>query len=300
MAASRWLFLEAAKYYGAGRYHVGVSCGPFAWSFPERLWRAPLVRNALNRYDILFVRDKFSRPALTRLGIATRVVDSTDAAVFLKAEPDKAFSHVEQQIYSTQGRPRAVVCVRDYQPRYVEALGAREANLSTLASVLDYVQQTHADVFFLGTDHQPQPTKQTDLQIAHLVRSRMKIQGAVIIEEEVSNAAALKYLYGKFDLMISMRLHPTILALDAGVPSLIISYDPKCNDFFQSVGLADYVASVTDFTYDWAKEKIEEIFSNSELPGRIRSSYAELRKAHKDDWEPMFANIEARIQALLK
>jgi polysaccharide pyruvyl transferase WcaK-like protein len=256
------------------------------------------VRNALNRHDILFVRDAFSHAALDRLGVTTRVVDSTDAAVFLQAAPDPAYAHVERRIDAARERQRLVVCVRDYQPRYAEALQARERVLTTLALVLDHVQQSLADVFFLGTDHQPQESKHTDLFIAEQVRSRMKVAGAVILDEDVANAAALKSQYGKFDAMISMRLHPTILALDGGVPCLILAYDDKCQDFFRSLELEDFVTPVTDFDAARGIRQVTDLLRTPGLGERIRARYARLRAAHASDWDPMFEQIAARVQVL--
>lgn len=296
-ALDRWLFLEAARHYGARTYHVGVSCGRFAWPYPERLWMAPLCRNALNRYDLLFVRDTFSRPSLDRLGVSARVVESTDAAVFLESRRDPDFGRVEERIHASP-RPRVVVCVRDYQPAYPRALAARDTVLQSLARVLEHVQREQADVFFLSTDHNPRPEKQTDVEVARRVQQMMTVPGSFILDEDVRNPAGLKHIYGQFDAMISMRLHPTILALDHGVPCLLLSYDDKCRDFFASLDMQAYAVPLAEFQPARAIAQLTEMLGSTELRGGIRARYGALKAAHADDYEPMFLEISARAHDL--
>lgn len=294
----RWLLLEAARYYGVRVYQVGVSCGPFGWRYPQRLWMAPLCRRALDRYDMLFVRDRFSRPALERLGVRARVVESTDAAVFLQAAADPRYAHVEARIRAADGRPRVVVSVRDYQPAYPDALKARDHALTALARALDRVQRDLANVFFLSTDHNPRPDKMTDLAVAARLQEMMTTPGSVVIDEDVANPAALKHIYGQFDAMISMRLHPTILALDLGVPALLLSYDAKCTDFFRSLALEEYVVPLEAFDPEAAVLHVATMLASPGLRDDIRQRVAALRRAHAADYEPMYAQIAARAQQL--
>ena len=294
----RWLFLEAARGHGCRLYHVGVSCGPFAWRYPERLWMAPLCRRALSCYDIVFVRDAFSRPALDALGAATRVVESTDAAVFLASRPDASYAAIERRIHARSGRPRLVVCARDYQPAYTEALRTRDHVLTGLARVLDHVQRDLADVFFLSTDHNPQPNKRTDVEVARILQTRMRTPGSVLLDVEVTNPSALKHLYGQFDAMVSMRLHPTILALDHGVPCLLLSYDAKCDDFFARLDLREYAVPLAAFQPEQAIGQIAGMLQDGDLRRRIAQRYGALKRAHASDWEPMFEQIAWRARQL--
>lgn len=296
-ACERLLLLEAARHYGVPVYHVGVSCGPFAWRYPQRLWMAPLCRRALDRHDILFVRDAFSRPALDRLGVTTRIVESTDAAVFLPSAPDPAFAALEARIRAG-ARPRVVVSVRDYQATYPAARAGRDRVLHALARVLDDVQRDMADVFFLSTDNIRRQEKETDTAIAERVQGAMRVAGSTIVRDDVTNPAALKHLYGQFDAMISMRLHPTILALDHGVPCLLLSYDDKCQDFFARLGLSDFAVPLAAFDYDSAVRQAARLLRDEELRPRIRARYEALKAAHAADLEPMYERILGRARAL--
>ena len=296
-ALERWLLLEAARGYGCRVYHVGVSAGPFAWPLPQRLWMAPLCRRALDCYDILFVRDRFSRPALDRLGVSTRVVESTDAAVFLPAGPDPSYAEVERRIRASR-RPRLVVCTRDYQPAYSDAIRVRDRVYADLAGVLDAVQRELADVFFLSTDHNAQPQKRTDVEVARDLQARMRTPGSVVIDIDVMNPSALKHLYGQFDAMLSLRLHPTILALGRSVPCLLLSYDPKCDDFFDRLGLQDYSIPLDAFDPAAAIGRIRRMLRDDALRRAIAERYEALARAHASDWDPMHEQIAWRARQL--
>lgn len=297
-ALQRWLLLETARHYGARVYHVGVSCGPFAWTCPRRLWMSRLARPALNQHDILFVRDSYSRPALERLGVTARVVESTDAAVFLQPHDDPAFAHVERILRGTSGRPRVVVCVRDYQPAYPDARAARTRALQALARVVDEVQRQIADVYFLSTDHNPSVEKETDVAIARQVQAMMTAPGSTLVEEDVRHPAALKQIYGQFDAMISMRLHPTILALGSGVPCLVLSYDDKCRDFFASVDLEDFALPLGGFEPAAGLDLLRRMLADPEVRRRVRDGYRRLQSTHARDLEPMYGEIASRADAI--
>ncbi len=300
-ALDRALFLEAARYYGARTYHVGVSCGPFGWSHPERLWMAPLCRSALSRYDMLVVRDLFSRPALESLGVTTRIVESTDAAVFLHSDRGEAAERVSRELAAASGsRPRLVVALRDYQAAaYPKAWNLKARTLASLATVLDRVQRDMAQVCFLSTDHKARQEKESDVAVARQVQSMMTVPGSLIVDEEIRNPAALARLYGQFTAMISMRLHPTVLALAHGVPCLLLSYDEKCRDFFASLGLQQDAVPLADFAPGPAIARVAAMLADEGLRRRISARYGALRRAHATDYEPMFREIDARAQALI-
>lgn len=297
-ALERWLFVEAAHHYGAKVFHVGVSCGPFDWSWPRGVWLRPIARAALSRHDLLIVRDSYSTGALERLGVRTNVVSSTDAAVFLEPRAnDKEFRDVESLIKSESERPRVAVCVRDLQPRYGYDEQSKSRLWSDIARVLDQIQRDHATVFFLGTDYAEQESKLSDLTVAKRVKSMMKTSGAVVIETEVWDASALKQFYGLFDVMLSMRLHPSILALGQGTPSLVVSYDRKCEDFLAQIGKPEWALPFTGFDPEATISKVAEILRTPDSRQTTQSAMATLAARHADDWDAMFTAINDRAAA---
>jgi polysaccharide pyruvyl transferase WcaK-like protein len=65
------------------------------------------------------------------------------------------------------------------------------------------------------------------------------------------------------DLFVGMKLHSVILALCAGVPSIMIEYSPKCRDFMKSIDIENFSIKITDCYC----ENLEELM-NDLLAGR--------------------------------
>ena len=55
------------------------------------------------------------------------------------------------------------------------------------------------------------------------------------IYSEFSSAEAYIAKAAQMTLFVGMKLHATILAICAGIPSLMVEYRPKCRDFMQSI-----------------------------------------------------------------
>ena len=290
----RWLFMEVARHYGCSVYHVGVGAGPFSWGYPQRLWMKPLVRSALNQYTSLLVRDRASKPAIGRMGASPTVVSSTDTAVYLKAAADDRYADVEKLATQNKSRPRLAVCVRDYQSNYPQARQCRSEAMIRLAGVLDRIQRETADVYFLSTDHHTRPAKQSDVEVARHIQTLMEVEGSTVVDRDVANAAALKHIYGQFDGLLSMRLHPCIFALELGVPCLVISYDQKCDDFFSRLGLSDYVFPLYAVDVEEVARKAQGMFADASLSETIRTAYTALQEQHRHDYDSMFEDIRAR------
>lgn len=297
-AMQRRYLLEAARFYNVAAYHVGVSCGPFDWNVPARLWMGPLFCNTLDLYNAIFVRDSFSKPSLHHIGVTTNVVDSTDAAVFLEPYADPEFHEVDDRIRRTTKRPRVAVCLRDFQPRYTAAVRHRDAALREMARLLDIVSERLADVYFLGTDHNYSKDKQTDSEIAAHVQESMGTSDSTLIDADVWNPSVLKHFYGQFDAIITMRLHPAILSLGSGVPTLVLSYDPKCSDFVERLGLGEYVIPIQKFSSQSALPMVEKMISDPHLEARIRHAYDQLKQVHAGGYEPMYRTIRERAAVL--
>jgi polysaccharide pyruvyl transferase WcaK-like protein len=230
--------------------------------------------------------------------VTTPAVESTDAAVFLHSRPDDAFADVERRILAQSGRPRVVVAVRDFQPAYGLSAELRSRVLGELARTLDHVQRELGDVFFLSTDHNPQSLKKTDVEIAHAVQGMMRTPGSTVIDVDIGVPSALKHIYGHFDAMVSMRLHPTILALGRGVPCLLLSYDSKCDDFFARLRLNDFMLPLATFNAPAAIERVSRMLRDRAIRDHITPQYDALRRAHADDWDPMFEQIAGRAREI--
>ncbi len=60
-------------------------------------------------------------------------------------------------------------------------------------------------------------------------------------------------------VFIGLKLHSTILAMCAGVPSIMIDYNPKCLDFMKSVQCEQFNINIADVTTDVIYQKLSRL-----------------------------------------
>ena len=292
----RRLMLAAARSFGVPAYHLGVGCGPFAWSGSKSWSLTKLARHTLNLYDTIVVRDQASGPALKRLGVQTHVIESTDMAVGLTPQSDPRYTELAQQIDQSPS-PKLVVCVRDFQHNYPQMKQKRADIIDAFAQALDQVTPRLGSIWFLSTDQQAYSGKATDADFAREIQAKRRGGGAVIVDQEVALPSALKDLYGRFDAMLSLRLHPTILALGQGVPSAVISYDRKCEEFFQQVGRPHAMLRPEEISVQRLVEAIDALLAENDRSA-IRSAMTTLVEAQRGALAPVFEAIGSRADAV--
>lgn len=283
--------LALARYYGVPVFALGVGCGPFTWGWPRRAWNRPIARRVLRGFESIVARDAASASALRAMGLPpSKAVASTDAAVFLEPRHDERFASVARRIDAAR-RPRIAVCTRDYQSRYGIPPTERAGILGRLARLLDSVQERVGDVFFLCTDHLVREDKETDNDVAAEVLAQMTRPGAQIIADDVANPAMLKALYGLFDAMFTMRLHPAIFAMGMGVPCQVLSYDRKCDEFFKQVGCAEDSIGIDRFDPAASFRRVASFVADPGHRERVLAGFDSLRRRHAGDWDAVYDAI---------
>ncbi|MDO5501148.1 MAG: polysaccharide pyruvyl transferase family protein [Propionibacteriaceae bacterium] len=67
------------------------------------------------------------------------------------------------------------------------------------------------------------------------------------------------------EVFVGQKLHATVIAITQRVPSVMLSYQPKCDDFMASIGQRDAVLRTDEFTAERATLVIEELRWSGEL-----------------------------------
>jgi polysaccharide pyruvyl transferase WcaK-like protein len=100
-----------------------------------------------------------------------------------------------------------------------------------------------------------------DLEISKMVMGKMKSKDNVEIVE-VESADKFKSFLGQMDLVISAKMHPAVLALSEGVPTLCIAYDHKQTGLFDSLDLSECVLPIYEFSKEKLLSKISYVWDN--------------------------------------
>ena len=79
--------------------------------------------------------------------------------------------------------------------------------------------------------------------------------------------------------MVGERLHAVVLAAAAGVPSVMLEYQPKCLDFMESIGRTDWCVRTDRVTGPEILERIEALSqARSDHVVEIVTAVGELRR----------------------
>lgn len=95
--------------------------------------------------------------------------------------------------------------------------------------------------------------------------------------------------YNSLDMVISMRLHATILAAQFGIPAIMIPYGPKTVSIGEQLDILDLAIFPEHFSEELFLEKISYVQNNYEkMQAKITASYTQihtnfLQKIQKSD-----------------
>ena len=169
-----------------------------------------IVRFLCEQATLVSVRDEASREQLRACGFDGDVLLAADTVVLLALAEPQAGEHIAVSIRRWDDAPPGLP--------------------EQLALALDRVaDETDARIAFVP--FQRGPADRSDVGAIEAVRARMRHDALVVGAEEPAAVIA------GARAVVAMRLHASILAAAAGVPSVGLSYDPKVSAFYDELGL---------------------------------------------------------------
>jgi polysaccharide pyruvyl transferase WcaK-like protein len=221
------------------------SVGPFR-TFVGRY----LTKIALNKCDSVLVREPISKDEVENLKIKSNVILTSDTSLL--------FTSPKRKIAKKDAGRVIVVCPGVYG----NVLSEREISryVTVHAEALDKTIEKH-DFSVLFLPHYVRGFRYDDLDISRLIFDKMKHANKAEIVEARS-VEEFKSIIDGVDMVISSKLHPTVLASSGFVPSLTVAYDHKQTGFMANLGLSDCVLTIGEITSDRLLSKIEHVWNN--------------------------------------
>ncbi|MBX3437090.1 MAG: polysaccharide pyruvyl transferase family protein, partial [Planctomycetaceae bacterium] len=135
-------------------------------------------------------------------------------------------------------------------------------------------------LLFLSTDYWQSEDRENDREVFEHVLKRMRSPDKVHVVDDILDPAELIRAYGRCDALISVRLHPIILASTTGVPSVAIAYDPKCREFMTQLDMDRFCLDVESFDAAEAFSLLRELIDDrAAISDRIQQRCTELQQA---------------------
>jgi len=245
MLVSKTWDILVARYLGKSVVMFPNSLGPFRTTIGRIL-----ARLALNRCNVILVREPVSYRLVKSLHITSPTILTFDTTWLFESKTDAKLKHdsslyvgvspgVYSHVFSEDG-------VRKHVAAYAEALdrGAEKFGFSFIFMPL-YISGFRYD----------------DLEIARMIVERMKYKNHTAIVEARS-AEEFKSLVDKMDMMISSKMHPAVWGLSGCVPTVCIAYDHKQTGLFESLDLAECVIPLCELSGSGLFSRMYYVWNN--------------------------------------
>jgi len=254
---SLW-FLLVVKGIFKKKIIVGpASFGPFDGLPITIRWLTKIV---LNRFiDLVLVREPYSAKLLDKLGVKNYQIVA-DAAIFVRFDK---LSHPPIPFKSAIGVAPAML-------RYTLTDEEIEKYVLSHAKCLDELATQHEEIVFL-------PSSSDDIAMSQMIIARMKNAhcAKIIITDNVDEYESL---IRRLKLLITTRMHPSVMAAKIFLPFISIIYDHKQVGFLQQVGLKTFSIPISKISHANLKLTINKVIqSYDEIKETLKSRVPKLQ-----------------------
>jgi colanic acid/amylovoran biosynthesis protein len=114
-----------------------------------------------------------------------------------------------------------------------------------------------------------------DRDVSRRVVERLRQQTSKVgLLDDFRDAPAIKAAYQRMDCIIASRMHTAVFALSAGVPVVLIGYQPKSCGMMELFGLPEYCYDIDSMNSDQLFERIQTLLASRDaLKESIETRY---------------------------
>jgi colanic acid/amylovoran biosynthesis protein len=232
------------------------SPGPF-----KSTWRQVLAKSNLLNIDLLTNREAKSTEFLEFIGIKGSHVYSTACpSVLFKKEEDENMLSIfgKESLNQKRARPLVglILCGWNMPKAPYNKWPREDWEFESFIELVNYLaNEKNVDVCVMshqnGTDEQGNLTKQNDHKI---IERLFELMGENYDKEKIFTlkglytAAQSKAIIGKFDILVSGRIHGAVQGMSQCIPTAIIDYghEPKAHKLKGFAEIYDVVENVVD------------------------------------------------------
>jgi polysaccharide pyruvyl transferase WcaK-like protein len=238
----------------------GQTIGPFHGFFDK-----VIARYALNRANIITLRERFSETNLRKIRVTKPLIKVTadDSATLLPANQiriETIFSNERIEV------KRPLIGINIISLKYLQKLRMEfKKAKELLANIADYlIEKFDATVIFIPTQYGADDDRKPASEILQVMTNKDR---AFLLSQEY-NDKEIKGIICQLDLAIGFRYHFIVFAVTSGVPAIGIYLDDyyatKINGILALVNQEENGINIRDATFNKTTRRIEEVFSNRE------------------------------------
>jgi len=253
---SRRLLL--AKLLGAKTMVYAVSALPL-----KNKYERAITRLAINRSDVVTVRDPDSRDTLIAMGVKRDIKVTADAAFAIPVDNGLNYQGTKLRAPS---HPYVALCLRRWDHEdlaEVRKVLSYDTFIKTVARLCDFLVEEYS-VSILAIPMQV-GSSESDVPIHRDVKSKCRHPNSIrLVEESVTPRDILTILHDA-QLVVGMRLHSIILGVMAGTPFISLACSSKVIGFVRSMCMEEYMVDLRHFE----EERLAKIVSKAYASRRM-------------------------------
>ncbi len=243
------------------------SIGPF------KKRNVKIATKYLNKVDAILARDKTTFDLLKSYGIKVPIHQTADAVILLKTkDSEKAQEAVKK--YKINENTIGFV-VRDKKYTDITEDDYKEY-ISGSVKLIEYAKEKGLRPMFIAPN-------QEDFQTEKMMNERYSLNLEIIKTEDFM-PGEIKQIFSKMKILVSARLHPTIIATTAKTPVIGIGKEFKMKSYLIQTGLEKYYMDMIPFDFEKSKLLIDKILDNySEVENVLDESVEKMVKLSKEN-----------------
>lgn len=215
-----------------------------------------IVRNIISTADVVTLREPSSYSDLQKLGAKlSHTSVSADPALCIEPADSARIDYITQHIGFVKGKKYFAVSLRELSDIKLSKKDrlARKKFESVIVDAINTITERF-DMYPVFIPMQ----QSKDMSICRRVHKRTSENGILINKLTASEIVGI---LGQTEFAIGMRLHILIYALNAGVPMIGLSYDPKINAFLEYASLP-FALDIKSVTKDKILSLVSDILGN--------------------------------------
>lgn len=202
----------------------------------------------LNRLDAITLRDSNAFEELKSLEVTKPVTKvAADPALALNASDPKAGEEILRKEGIPSGEKLFALCLRRWKK-------VRNSEKILAAFADRIVTDFHAVPVFIAMQH-PEDVRYARRVVNNMTQKGYMLTRRYTVDETLS-------ILGNVSMVIGMRLHSLIYALNLGIPMVGLAYEPKIDYFMESIH-QPFVAWNEKFSMEDLIQKTHEVWQNA-------------------------------------
>lgn len=259
------LFRKPTAFYG-----IGV--GPL-----DRKLSAFLMNTLGKRMTFISLRGVESQKCMQKFKVSSNKIFLTaDPAVTIYCAEEKMFEEYcrKENLYLNTEKETVVIVIREWFERPNRGLEDAKNGVSKISSYQDYVKQfgefaryliekENVNIIFMPMGTMPPCDDRVVMKdvIAYMKMQKIDMS-EVFLMKDIADPRIMTSLMAKSKAVITTRFHGLVYATTQYIPAIAVAYTTKYYDYYNYLGLSDYVISMNDFDTNTLIQKYEKILEN--------------------------------------